>query len=200
MKRTQIGGNRILSILLSLIICMSLFACTVENDHEDTITSNITGTHSEPTPAATQAEPTPAGTQTVTELTVEDVPALVPDVLKLRDKKYEDMPFLETQEQLSEYALWNLLYGRTEFACRLSWDLSYDLTSAALGRACEGAMSYYLFSSYKEWDMYTKDDGDPDSVYGKVKLVYDAPDLDMKARLEAFRYVVNNPPPEGGFS
>ena len=114
MKRTQIGGNRILSILLSLIICMSLFACTVENDHEDTITSNITGTHSEPTPAATQAEPTPAatqveptpaGTQTVTELTVEDVPALVPDVLKLRDKKYEDMPFLETQEQLSEYAL-----------------------------------------------------------------------------------------------
>ena len=76
---------------------MSLFACTVENDHEDTITSNITGTHSEPTPAATQAEPTPAGTQTVTELTVEDVPALVPDVLKLRDKKYEDMPFLETQ-------------------------------------------------------------------------------------------------------
>ena len=207
MKRTQIGGNRILSILLSLIICMSLFACTVENDHEDTITSNITGTHSEPTPAATQAEPTPAATQveptpagTQTVITVEDVPALVPDVLKLRDKKYEDMPFLETQEQLSEYALWNLLYGRTEFACRLSWDLSYDLTSAALGRACEGAMSYYLFSSYKEWDMYTKDDGDPDSVYGKVKLVYDAPDLDMKARLEAFRYVVNNPPPEGGFS
>lgn len=48
--------------------------------------------------------------------------------------------------------------------------------------------------------MYTKDDGDPDSVYGKVKLVYDAPEFDLEARLEALRYVVNNPPPKGGFS
>ena len=194
MERTQNGGNRILIILLILIISMSLSACTVGNDHEDIFTnSDTTDTHSE-------SESDPADTQAVTDLTVEDVPTLVPDVLKLREKKYEDMPFLETQEQLSEYALWTLLCGRTEFECRLSWDLSYGLSQVALSQACEAAMSYYLFSSYEEWDLYTKDDGDPDSVYGKVKLVYDNPEYDLEARLGAYSYVVNNPPPEGGFS
>lgn len=187
MERTQIGGNRILIILLILIISMSLSACTVGNDHGNSLPDK-------------HCESGSANKQTVTDLTVEDVPTLVPDVLKLREKKYEDIPFLETQEQVSEYALWNLLYGRTEFECRLSWDLSYGLSQAALEQACDAAMSYYLFSSYKIWDMYTKDDGDPDSVYGKVKLVYDAPEFDLEARLEALRYVVNNPPPKGGFS
>ena len=192
MERTQIGGNRILIILLILIISMSLSACAVGNDPENSFSaSDVPDKH----PGSDSAD-----TQTVTDLTVEDVPTLVPDVLKLREKKYEDIPFLETQEQLSEYALWNLLYGRTEFECRLSWDLSYDVSSVALVRACEEAMSYYLFSSYKDWDMYTEDDGNPDSVYGKVKLVYDAPEFDLEARLGAFRYVMKNPPPEGGFS
>ena len=192
MKRTQIGGNRILLILLILIISMGLSACTAGNDHEDiSTTADRTDTHS---------ESDTADAQTVTDLTVEDVPTLLPDVLKLREKKYEDIPFLETQEQLSEYALWNFLYGRTEFECRLSWDLSYDVTALALERACEDAMSYYLFSSYYAWDMYTEDDGNPDSLYGKVKLVYDKPEFDQEARLGAYRYVVNNPPPEGGFS
>ena len=192
MERTQIGGNRILIILLILIISMSLSACTVGNDHEDiSTTSDLSDTHS---------ESDSADTQTVADLTVEDVPTLVPDVLKLREKKYEDIPFLETQEQLSEYALWNLLYGRTEFECRLSWDLSYDVSSVALERACEEAMSYYLFSAYKGWDMYTEDDGNPDSVYGKIKLVYDSPMFDLEARQAAWSYVMKNPPPEGGFS
>ena len=187
MEQTQIGGNKILIILLILIISMSLSACAAGNDSENRLPDKHSGSGS-------------ANTQTVTDLTVEDVPALVPDVLKLREKKYEDIPFLETQEQLSEYALWNLLYGRTEFECRLSWDLSYDVSSVALEQACEGAMSYYLFSSYKAWDMHTGDDGNPDSLYGKVKLVYDAPEFDLEARLGAWSYVVNNPPPEGGFS
>ena len=56
---------------------MSLSACTVGNDHEDIFTtSDITDTHS---------ESDSADTQTVTDLTVEDVPTLVPDVLKLRE-------------------------------------------------------------------------------------------------------------------
>ena len=219
MRRTQHGGNRIRIILLILIISMSLSACAGGNGREDISTasdipdthpesdpagthpeSDLAGTHSESDPADTHPESDPADTQPVSDLTVEDVPALVPDVLKLREKEYEDMPFLETQEQLSEYALWNLLYGRTEFECRLSWDLSYNISSVALERACEAAMSYYLFSSYKEWDMYTEDDGNPDSLYAKVKLLYDAPELDLEARLGAFCYVMNNPPPEGGFS
>ena len=74
------------------------------------------------------------------------------------------------------------------------------MSAVALERACEDAMAYYLFSAYTIWDRYTMDDGNPDSVYGKVKLVYDAPEYDLEARLGAFRYVVENTPPEGGFS
>ena len=192
MERTQFGGNRILIILLILIISTILSACAVGNDPENSFpASEVPDKHS---------ESDPADTQTVTDLTFEDVPTLVPDVLKLREKRYETIPFLETQDQLSEYALWNLLYGRSEFECRLSWNLSYDVSAVALERACEEAMSCYLFSSYKNWDMYTEDDGNPDSLYGKVKLVYDAPELDLKARLGVWSYVMKNPPPKGGFS
>ena len=74
------------------------------------------------------------------------------------------------------------------------------MSAVALERACEDAMAYYLFSAYTIWDMYTMDDGNPDSVYGKVKLVYDAPEFDLEARLGALIYIMNNPPPEGGFS
>lgn len=192
MERTQIGGNRILLILLILILSMSLSACTIGNGHEDIFTSSdITDTRS---------ETDSSGTQSVTSSTVKEFPTLVPDVLNLREKQYEDIPFLETQEQLSEYVLWNLLYGRTEFEFRLSWELSHNVSAVALERACEEVMSYYLFSSYKIWDMLTEDDGSPDSVYGKIKLVYDHPEYDLEARLGAWSYVVNNPPPEGGFS
>ena len=101
MERMQNGGNRILIILLILILSMSLSACTVGNDAENpSSASGITDEHS---------ESDPADTRPVADLTMEDVPALVPDVLNLREKKYEDIPFLETQDQLSEYALWNLL-------------------------------------------------------------------------------------------
>ncbi|MCI6888202.1 MAG: hypothetical protein MR868_13325 [Lachnospiraceae bacterium] len=106
MERTQIDGNRILIILLILIISMSLSACAAGNDQEEIVTaSEITEPPFKSGPADTQSESDSANTQTVTDLTVEDVPALVPDVLYLREKKYEDMPFLEAQEQLSEYAL-----------------------------------------------------------------------------------------------
>ena len=192
MERTQIDGKRIRIIFLILIISMCLFACVDGNSHEDIITtSDMPETHSETDPVETQ---------TVIELTLEDLPALLPDVLRLREKEYDDMSFLETQEQLSEYVLWNLLYGRTEFEFRLSWELSHNVSSVALEQACEEVMSYYLFSSYKIWDMLTEDDGNPDSVYGKIKLVYDNPEHDLEARLAAYSYVMNNPPPDGGFS
>ena len=205
MKRAHDVGKRILIFFMILIMSMSFCACAAEDVSEDIApTPNITQAPCESEPGDTQEAPAdsepPADTLTADELTVDDVPTLVPDVLNLREKEYDDMPLLETQEQLSEYALWNFLYGRTEFECRLSWELSYNVTAVALEQACDEAMSYYLFSAYKIWDMYTKDDGDPDSVYAKVKLVYDAPELDMEARLGALRYVVNNPPPEGGFS
>ena len=214
LKRTQNGNNRLPIVLLIPFISMSLSACGVENDTENIVTSSdITDKHSETESVDTQittelttsesAEVTTSDlsdTQTTVELTIEDVPELVPDILKIREKEYEEMPFLETQEQLSEYALWNLLYGRTEFECRLSWDLSYNVSAVAPEQACDDAMSYYLFSAYQAWDMYTKDDGEPNSLYAKVKLVYDSPEFDLEARLEALRYVTNDPPPDGGFT
>ena len=122
MERTQIGGKRIRIIFLILIISMCLFACADGNSHEDIITtSDMTETHSETDPVETQ---------TVIELTLDDLPALLPDVLRLREKEYDDMSFLETQEQLSEYVLWNLLYGRTECEfrlCRVFQSLCADL-------------------------------------------------------------------------
>ena len=168
MKRTQNGNNRLPIVLLIPFISMSLSACGVENDTENIVTSSdITDKHSETESVDTQittelttsesAEVTTSDlsdTQTTVELTIEDVPELVPDILKIREKEYEEMPFLETQEQLSEYALWNLLYGRTEFECRLSWDLSYNVSAVAPEQACDDAMSYYLFSAYNAWDMY----------------------------------------------
>lgn len=220
MKRTKNRGNRILIILLALTVSMSLSACDAGSGTESIVTdSGITDEHSETDSVNTQTTtvittsdssdtqtttvsttPDSSDTPPTVEVTIDDVPELVPDVLKLREKKYDDIPYLETQDQLSEYALWNLLYGRTEFECRLSRNLSDGESAVALNQACENVMSYYLFSSYKIWDMLTKDDGDPNSVYGKVKLVYDAPELDLEARLGALTYVMNNPPPEGGFS
>ena len=100
---------------------MSLSACTVGNDPKNGLPDKHSKSGS-------------ANKQTVTDLTVEDVPPLVPDVLQLREKKFEDTPFLETQEQLSEYALWNLLNGRTEFECRLSYmKIFYRLTATYRG-------------------------------------------------------------------
>lgn len=88
MERTQTGGKRILIMLLILIISMSLSACTTGNDHKNSSSgSDITDKHSG---SGT------ADTQNVTDLSVEDVPALLPDVLRLREKKYEDTLFLET--------------------------------------------------------------------------------------------------------
>ena len=156
LKRTQNGNNRLPIVLLIPFISMSLSACGVENDTENIVTSSdITDKHSETESVDTQittelttsesAEVTASDlsdTQTTVELTIEDVPELVPDILKIREKEYEEMPFLETQEQLSEYALWNLLYGRTEFECRLSRDLSYKGSAVAPEQACDDAMSY----------------------------------------------------------
>lgn len=164
--------KRSYKIFIILTIVMSLIACTPNNN--DTTENK--------------------------KLTINDIPTLLPDVLNLREKKYDDMPYFDTQEQLSEYALWNFLNGDLAFECRLSWNLSENLSVYALEQACSDAMSYYLFSSYKIWDLYTEDDGDPNSVYAKVKIVYDKPEYDEEARIAAYQFVVDNPVPEGGFT
>ena len=84
-KRTQTGGSRLLLTLLILIFSIGLSACAGRNSPEVILTTpDITEPPSESVPAETQL---PASTQTPADLTVEDVPALVPDVLKLREKQ-----------------------------------------------------------------------------------------------------------------
>ncbi|MDD6032927.1 MAG: transglutaminase domain-containing protein [Oscillospiraceae bacterium] len=213
----QKDSHRVLSLLLALILSVSLSACGGNGHKESSTVSESSKPQSEASSEAsrivsqpesdtessqtvTHPESDTSGTQTVIEVTMEDLPELMPDILKLREKKYDEMPLLETQEQLSEYALWNFVSGSLEFECRIPWELSYGLSAEALDQACSDAMCYYLFSSYRPWDMLTEDDGDPDSVYAKVKIVYDVPEYDQEARLKAYSYVVNNPPPEGGFT
>ena len=137
MERLQIGGSRSRIILFALIISLSLSACADKNDNDTIVTTNGNEdivTTSDTTD--TKPETAPVETKPVIELTPEDLPELLPDVLKLREKEYDEMPYLDTQEQLSEYVLWNLLYGRTECEFRLSWELSHNLSAVALEQAC----------------------------------------------------------------
>ena len=136
------------------------------------------------------------------ELAVEDVPELVPDLLGIRELIYEEEPLFASQEEVAVYALWNLLWGRTEFECRLTRELapSDGAGHVVLDSACTAAMSYYLFSAYHTWDMYIQEDGDPDSVFARVELRYEHPEWDLEARAEALEYVMKNPAPIGGFA
>lgn len=60
-------------------------------------------------------------------------------------------------------------------------------------------MSYYLFSAYYEFDMFTEDRGDEGKVYARIKLIYTNSEYDLEARAEALEFVLKNPVPIGGF-
>ncbi len=136
------------------------------------------------------------------DLPTSEVPELLPDVLSLREKTYDKIPRIFSELELTEYALWNFLWGRTEFECYLTRELAPDEGQgyAVLSRACENTAAYFLFSAYEEFDMYTKDIGDPQDVYARVKLNFVSPEDDLEARAEALEFVLKNPVPEGGFT
>ena len=77
-----------------------------------------------------------------------------------------------------------------EFECYLIRELApvEGIGCEVLSNAWICAPSYYLFSAYTEWDMYTVGRGDEAGVYAKVKLV-DNPDYDLEARAEAMAFV-----------
>jgi hypothetical protein len=135
------------------------------------------------------------------DLPVDEVPALDPDVLNLRTISYEDMPTFGTQSEVSRFALYHFLKGEFEFECYLTADFAVDQGTGhtILYNACETAMSYYLFSAYSEYDMYTLEADEDGRVFARVKLLYDEPELDLEARAEALEFVLKNPVPIGGF-
>lgn len=168
-------------ILVLLTLIISICACTTSNDNT--------------------VKPTDKPVETIkTELTIRNVPSLLPDILNLRNKIYEDMPYFDDQQKLSEYALWNFLNGDLGFECRVSRELAPYESGEILEDTCLDTMAYFLFSSYKPWDMIVIDDGNPDSMLAKVKIVFDEPEYDMEARFVAYKYVMEHPVPEGGFT
>ncbi|MGI6169404.1 MAG: transglutaminase domain-containing protein [Christensenellales bacterium] len=135
------------------------------------------------------------------DLPIDEVPAFYPDVLGLRDVPYEAMPVFGSQNEVTKFVLHNFLNGRFEFELYLAKDFAVDEGTGftILNRACETAMSYYLFSAYETIDMYTEERGDEDKVHATIKLEYSEPAYDLEARAEAYEFLLKNPVPSGGF-
>lgn len=124
-----------------------------------------------------------------------------PDVLGIRELKYDDMPLFTDMNQLSVYVLYNFLHENFSFQCLLDRSMVSDEGQGffCLSAACENAMSYYLFSSYEIFDMYTEERGFDEGIWAKLGLEYTSPELDEEAMEAAKAFLASNPPPEGGF-
>lgn len=135
------------------------------------------------------------------DLPIRDVPVFVPDILGIRDTYYTEMPTFATQNEVSKYVLYKFLNNQFELEFYLTKDFATDEATGfgILSDACEGAMSYYLFSAYRNIDLYTQDQGHEDKVYAKIKIAYTRPEYDLEARAEALEFTLKNPIPDGGF-
>jgi hypothetical protein len=135
------------------------------------------------------------------DLPREEVIGQYPDVLALKNVQYEAMPVLGLQNEVTKYILHQLLNNQFEMEFYLEKDFAIDEGTGytILDRACETAMSYYLFSAYNVYDMFTEEREGDNQVYAKIKLIYTQPDFDIEAQAEALEFVMKNPVPEGGF-
>lgn len=136
------------------------------------------------------------------DLPISEVPELVPDILDLRTVQYDEMPTFDTQNEVTKYVLHTFLNNRFECEFYLKEDFAVDEGTGhnILNRACETAMTYYLFSAYNEFDMFTENRGDDGKVFARIKLIYTEPEYDLEARAEALEFVLKNPVPTGGFT
>lgn len=131
----------------------------------------------------------------------DQVPDLHPDILGIRNTRYEKKPTFDTQNEITKYVLYNLLNNQYEFEFYINKDLATDEGTGfcILNDACETAMSYYLFSAYNTINMFVEDCEYYDKVYAKITLVYKMPDYDLEAKAKALEFVKKNPIPDGGF-
>lgn len=135
------------------------------------------------------------------DLPVDEAPKFQPDILGLRNQRFEIMPTFATQNEVSKFVLWNFLNDRVEFEFYLKKEIAPDEGTGfgVLHDACTSAMTYYLFGAYDMIDMFTEERGDDGTVYAKIKLIYTNPELDAEARAEAMEFVLKNPVPNSGF-
>ncbi len=135
------------------------------------------------------------------DLPIKEVPVFPPDIKKIRETSYEDMPIFSTQDEVTKYVLYQFLNNQFEFEFYIKRDFATDEATGfgILSNACEGAMSYHLFSAYRNIDLFTQDQGDEDKIYAKIKIIYTRPEYDLEARAEAMEFIAKNPIPIEGF-
>ncbi len=214
-KRLMIAAIAVSTVALLVLLVYTLLTLIFVggNDPLSELPGPSTGWGDAPmtiqvSPSASQyiTDPTPAPQTPVPmpddyDLPTSEVPELCPDILGLRSAAFEEMPTFGTQNEVTKYVLYNFLNNR--FACEfyLKKDFAVDEGTgfSILDSACETAMTYYLFSSYKNFDMFTRDQGDDGKVYAKLMLVYTEPKYDLEAKAETLEFVMKNPVPIGGF-
>lgn len=124
-----------------------------------------------------------------------------PDITGIKHLVYEEKPVFSSQNEVTQYVLHHFLNGCFEFEFYLTKDFAIDEGTgfSILDRACETAMSYYLFSAYNVTDMFTEDEDDGKTVFARIHLVYTEPGYDSEALARAQAFVLENPAPVGGF-
>lgn len=194
-----IAAVAVLLALSAYILLTLIFTNAAETAPPDdlSVSAETAAPTPSPPPEPVLPEPMPADY----DLPASEVPALHPDILGLRSLFYEEMPTLRAQNEVARYVLYQFLNDQFSFAFYLAKELVPDEGTGygILNRACETAMSYYLFSAYNEFDMYTEDQGEPDRVYAKITLNFTKAGYDLEARAEALEFVLKNPVPVGGF-
>lgn len=193
------GASILLLALMAYILLTLVFIDTAQNNPSGALPGDNATAIAASTPTAAPATSAPQPNEY--DLPAGDIPALCPDILELRSIPYEEMPTLATQNEVTKYVLHNFLNNRFAFGFYLTKDIASDESTgfSILNRACETAMTYYLFSAYEEVDMFTEDRGDEGKVYAKITIAYTEAERDLEARAEALEFVMKNPVPAGEF-
>ena len=218
-KKWQIPLIIVLSVALLAFIIYAVLAfifIDAANDHppaEPSVSASVSSGESLPETTARptetklpethmpQSQPASSSVNVLTPAMEED-PALHPDVLSLRDLRYQARPSFASQNDVTKYILYKLLNNDFDFSFYMTEDLYFDeeLEKDIVFAGCETAMSYYLFSAYEIIDMYVEYDELNNKYLATVKLEYKEPEYDQEARAAAIAYVREHPVPTGGFT
>ena len=217
-KTAQTVAIVLTSVVIALLSIYILFAgiFIYSRDHEppDDVETPVPTVSASPEPTFTPAPtdtPEPAETETPEptftpvpdewDLPVSALPEFLPDVLGIREIKYEEMPVVKSVDEATCYILHEFLNNRMHLKFYFDRGIPgiADYANVWLNDACDNAFSYYLFSAYNIFTMMAEDRGDEKGIYAEIELRYTNPEYDKEACAEAMEFVIRNPVPEGGF-
>lgn len=122
----------IASIILFIILVYSLMTFLLLNSTSNQPSDVPLETSSTTSEASTTAPVTSPALVTVApmpdeyDMPTEEVPVLYPDVLGIRNIKYEEMPTFGTQNEVTQFVLYNFLNNKFEFDFYIKKDLAID--------------------------------------------------------------------------